>query len=185
MAAANFDHCVSWIFLREGGYVDAPADAGGPTNMGITQATLTDWRGAPVTADDVRALTRDEAGAIYQARYWNPIHGDALPAGVDLVVFDAAVMSGIGEAAMMLQRTVGAAADGAIGPITLAATDAMDPETVIVGVSQAREDFYRNIVRNDPTQARFLNGWIARLDLTKIRALVDTAHAVDTAAHSG
>jgi lysozyme family protein len=173
MAAAGFDHCLGWILLREGGFVDDPADRGGATNMGITRATLADWRGTDVTAEDVRALTRDEAGAIYRARYWAPIRGDDLPAGVDLVCLDAAVMSGTGRAARMLQQAVGATVDGAIGPLTLEAVRAADPEAVIVAVSQAREDFYRAIARDDPSQLRFLNGWIARVDLTKVRALVD------------
>jgi lysozyme family protein len=172
MAAASFDRCLGWILLREGGYVDDPADAGGATNMGITRATLAGWRGASVTAEDVRALTRDEAGAIYWARYWIPIRGDDLPAGVDLVCLDAAVMSGTGRAARMLQQAVGAEPDGAIGPLTLAAAGAADPEAVILAVSQAREDFYRAIARRDPSQQRFLKGWIARVDLTRGQALV-------------
>lgn len=35
------------------------------------------------------------------------IHGDALPAGVDLVVFDGAVNSGLVQAAKWLQRALG------------------------------------------------------------------------------
>lgn len=182
MAAANFDHCLAWILLREGGYVDDPADAGGATNMGITRATLADWRGAPVTAEDVRTLTRDEAGAIYRARYWNPIRGDDLPAGVDLICLDAAVMSGTARAARLLQQAVGAEPDGAIGPLTLAAAGAADPEAVIMAVSQAREDFYRAIARRDPSQMRFLNGWIARVDLSRARALADARPGADGSA---
>ncbi len=48
----------------EGGYVDHPADKGGPTNMGITLNTLARWRGHAVTAADVKALTRAEARQI-------------------------------------------------------------------------------------------------------------------------
>ena len=48
------------VLRREGEFVQHPADAGGPTKFGITQATLADWRHAPVTASDVSALTIDE-----------------------------------------------------------------------------------------------------------------------------
>ena len=43
------------IIAAEGGYVDDENDAGGATNFGITQATLTAWRSpATVTKDDVK-----------------------------------------------------------------------------------------------------------------------------------
>lgn len=33
---------------------------------------------------NIRALTLDEARAIYQVDYWTPIAGERLPAGLDL-----------------------------------------------------------------------------------------------------
>ena len=86
------------LLKHEGGYVDHPRDPGGATNLGITLNTLRDWRGRPVTKADVRALSRAEAAAIYEARYWNKINADYMPAGPDAALFDVAVNSGVGRA---------------------------------------------------------------------------------------
>jgi lysozyme family protein len=48
-----------------------------------------------------------ETGDLYLDEYWTPIRGDELTPGIDLMVFDAAVMNGAGEAILMLQRVVG------------------------------------------------------------------------------
>lgn len=94
MARETFAACLSETLAHEGGYVDHPKDPGGATNMGITQAALSDWRDRPVSRFEVRTLTRVEADAIYRARYWNAVRGDDLPPGLDLVAFDGAVNSG-------------------------------------------------------------------------------------------
>lgn len=88
MAAANFERALALVLQHEGGFSDHPSDPGGATMMGITQATLGAWRGQPVTRADIRALSREEARAIYRIRYWNAVAGDELPAGLDLAAFD-------------------------------------------------------------------------------------------------
>jgi lysozyme family protein len=74
-----------------------------------------------VTAGDVRALTRAEAASIYRRFYWDAVRADALPPGLDHAVFDLAVNSGPPRASTLLQRVLGVAEDGLIGPITLEA----------------------------------------------------------------
>jgi lysozyme family protein len=133
MARKNFAACMAEIFAHEGGYVDHPKDPGGATNMGIMIGTLRDWRGGPVTKEDVRSLTKREAETIYRARYWNWVRGDDLRTGVDLVALDPAVNSGVRRGVQWLQRAVGVAADGKMGPLTLkAANDAMPVEAVAI-----------------------------------------------------
>ena len=45
--SARFDACMPFIFKAEGGYADNPADPGGPTNYGITLATLRAYESDP------------------------------------------------------------------------------------------------------------------------------------------
>jgi lysozyme family protein len=61
------------VIRREGGFVDHPADRGGPTKFGITQKTLSRALGRQATTEDVRRLTREIAAEIYRRTYYtNP-----------------------------------------------------------------------------------------------------------------
>jgi lysozyme family protein len=168
MTAANFNSCLDFVLSAEGGYVDDPLDPGGATNLGVTLRVLSEWRHTAVTKFDVQNLARDEAGAIYRARYWNVVHGDDLPAGVDLMVFDAGVNVGPGRSARMLQAVVGAAEDGAIGPETLTSVGGHhDLSDLISKLANAREAFYQSL----PTFSHFGAGWTARVNRLKQLAL--------------
>lgn len=150
-----------------------PSDPGGCTNLGITLATLRAWRGTRgVDCDDVRALTRADAAAIYAARYWLPVRGDELPLGVSLVVFDWGVNAGPRRAARALQKIVGTKADGWIGTNTLAATRRAtrtdeEVECVVHALCDARQRFYERL-RTFPTFGR---GWTRRNKACRVTAL--------------
>ena len=62
----DIDHLVAAVIAREGGYVDHPADRGGPTCWGITQGVAR----ADGYAGAMRALPRERAAAIYRRLYW-------------------------------------------------------------------------------------------------------------------
>lgn len=167
MAKTNFSACLAHVLASEGGYVDHPKDPGGATNMGITLATLQEWRGRPIAKADVRDLTRDEAAAIYRAKYWNKVKGDDLPAGLDLVAFDAAVNSGVYRGSKWLQQAIGAAADGVIGPRTLALANAVNTPQAISRSLRARKNFLLSL----STWPTFGKGWSKRLVSVEAAAL--------------
>jgi peptidoglycan L-alanyl-D-glutamate endopeptidase CwlK len=149
----------------EGGYVNNPSDKGGPTNFGITQATLAQWRGTPVSIADVQNLTYEEALAIFARNYWAPIYGEDLPDGVALMTYNTAVNSGPGRGALFLQRALrkqGLAVDldGAIGPQTLAAVAQADPAVLIQHYASVSRDFYLA----QPNFDVFGKGWLNRLN---------------------
>lgn len=108
------------ILQREGGFRNVPGDRGGPTNYGITAATLGRWRklGRDATEDEVRALPRGEAEDIYRAQYLMPfaqVPHDALREQL----IDFGVNSGPARAVRYLQRTLGIPVSGEIGANTL------------------------------------------------------------------
>jgi lysozyme family protein len=158
-ATMRFSRCVAEVLRHEGGYVDHPKDPGGATNRGITLTTLADWRGRDVSKVEVQALTEKEAREIYRARYWNAVQGDALPAGVDLALFDFAVNSGPSRAVRTLQWQLGVPADGAIGPVTLAAVRKVNAARLAGDLCRARLAFLRGL----PTWDTFGKGWTARV----------------------
>lgn len=164
----NFTRCIGPILEAEGGFVDHPNDPGGATNMGITFNTLKSWRQPDsITVDDVRNLTEDEAKQIYRANYWNAIGCDDLPDGVDLVTFDFGVNAGPGRSVKTLQRVIGVKDDGAIGPITLAAVAAVEPEHIVRRFGELRMEFYRRL----STFPTFGKGWARRVQKVEAQAL--------------
>lgn len=168
----NFERSLSAVLAHEGGYVDHPKDPGGATNMGITHKTLALWRKVTPYWDlpksEIKALKRSEAAAIYRANYWDKIKGDDLPSGLDYAVMDYAVNSGPGRAAKALQRLVGVAEDGQIGPDTLREVAAVHPDnlaSLIAAYCDGRMAFLRGL----PTFPTFGKGWTSRV--TGVRKL--------------
>lgn len=103
----TFQTALDQVLKWEGGYVDHPADPGGATNIGITQATYDAWRlkeGQPTRS--VAQLERREAVTIYYQQYWLRAGCEQVsPPALALVVFDAAVNSGVGAALKWLSQT--------------------------------------------------------------------------------
>ena len=172
------------LIEREGGYVNHPADRGGPTNMGITIGTLSAWLGRRATIDEVRNLTRAEAESIYRQRYWSGPGFDRLPIDQRVVVnaFDAGVMSGPSRAVRWLQevlRDFGGVldVDGAIGPETLRVALQVQDRVGVRALNNAycdrRQAFYDQIIQRDPSQARFRNGWRNRVNRFRLAEEVE------------
>ena len=104
----------------------------------------------------------------YRREFWNRVRGDALPDSVAAEVFDCAVNCGVGTAARFLQRAVGVKDDGAIGQDTLRATagyiETRGIPALVADLKQQRRERYTRIAQNDPSQQRFLKGWLRRAD---------------------
>lgn len=106
----NRNISIRLVFDVEKGYVNRPeTDNGGPTNRGVTLATLSAWRGRPCTIDELKRLTEAEAYEIYEKNYWQQIAGDEMPSGLDFALFDSCVTSGAKRTIILLQDTLRAA----------------------------------------------------------------------------
>lgn len=167
MTAKTFDEALRLVLKHEGGYSDNPADPGGATNLGITIATLRDYRGHAVSKADVKTLTVAEAGAIYRKNYWDKVRGDDLLSGLDYAVFDFAVNSGVGRAADFLQTCLRVDADGKIGPATLDAMRGRDVRQTIIELCDSRLAWLKRL----PTWKTFGKGWSSRVEDVRGRAL--------------
>ena len=141
MTGESFGRSLAEVLLHEGGFVEHPADPGGATKYGITRPTLARFRGRPVSVVDVRNLTREEAATIYRRLYWEPIHADELPAGLDLALFDFAVNSGPERTVRTLQGILAVHDDGIVGPATLAAARKADAAVVVRRLTRSRLAF--------------------------------------------
>ena len=173
---SRFDECLKRILKHEGGYSNDPLDSGGRTNLGVTQRVWEEFVGHPVTEADMKALTPQKVGSMYKLKYWNPSYCEVLPKGLDYVVFDFAVNAGTGRSVKTLQQAIGCVADGVIGPKTMAAINDANPKDLIAKFSDARADFYQGIVARKPDQARFIRGWLNRVEESRKLALEEHDH---------
>ncbi len=148
---SQFDKLIDRVLSHEGGYSNDPQDPGGETQWGISKRAHPDV--------NIKALTRAQAIDIYRADYWDKIKGDQLPAGIAFQVLDAAVNHGVRVASRWLQDSVGVAADGIIGPVTLEAVRRADTAETVLLFNATRLEFYTDIT----TFARFGRGWVRRV----------------------
>ena len=155
----NFDLALRALLKHEGGYVNHPADPGGMTNLGVTKTVWEEWVGHPVDEKQMRALTPELVAPLYKKKYWDKVCGDELPTGVDLAVFDLAVNSGPGRAAKMLQKVLGVAQDGAIGPQTLLKAVNVDSSKLVADYNAQRLAFLMAL----PQWDTFGKGWGRRV----------------------
>jgi lysozyme family protein len=166
MAASNWQKAFEQMLESEGGYVNHPSDPGGMTNLGVTKRVWEEWVGRESNEKEMRSLTPEMVAPLYKRKFWDACHCDLLPSGVDYLVFDFAVNAGCGRSAKILQAAVGVTPDGGIGPITVAAVNAIPEAELIEKFSQAKEDFYRSLNTFDT----FGKGWLNRVAAVKIKA---------------
>lgn len=151
----NFDQAFEALLKHEGGFSDHTDDPGGKTRYGITEAVAREvgYRG------NMEDLPLDLAKRIYRDRYWDAVHADRLPAGVRYLVFDAAVNSGVGQSARWLQRALGVADDGVIGPKTIAAAAAVNEQVLARRMLAQRLRFMTDL----KNWQAFSRGWSRRI----------------------
>lgn len=142
-------------------------DKGGLTKYGISKAAFPNL--------DIASLTYDDAVKIYEEKMWVDCKADELPRPLNALTFDLRVTSGPKNAFRVLQRAVGTQDDGIWGPKTKqAAHDACDTVPKMLAAcrlfTEKRIAFYQAIVDNNPSQSKFLKGWINRAVKSQIFA---------------
>jgi lysozyme family protein len=160
----NFDSSFAKVIQSEGGYVNDPADRGGETNLGVTIGAWGAYINRAIQPGEMAKLTKSDVKPFYKSMYWDKVRGDDLPAGVDYAVFDFAVNAGVARAAKFLQRAVGAVDDGVVGSGTLDRVAKIDPAVLLKNFADQKQRFYNGLATTNPTQQKFLKGWLARVD---------------------
>ena len=133
-----------------------------------------------MTKAEVRALTKEEAGQIYERFYWQPCGGPRLAPGIDAVVFDWAVHSGPSRAIRALQKVLSLDIDGAPGPALSRAVQKADPVQTIHSLCRERRMFLGRL----KGFAVFGRGWSRRVDALEKMAIARAHNATRTKAAS-
>ncbi|MEP8236174.1 glycoside hydrolase family 108 protein [Citrobacter freundii] len=168
-----FRNALAFVLSAERGYVNDPTDRGGETNLGISDKRdgvadgMTDVNGDGKPDTRIRDLTVEQAGQIYFRDYWYPAYCQFWPDDIALFVFDSAVQHGVKKAVQLLQEAAGftgKSVDGIAGKNTRAAVERADPDWLLNRLFLRRSRYYADIIKSNPSQGKFLNGWFNRLD---------------------
>tara|TARA_B100000678_G_scaffold265672_1_gene249968 strand:+ start:1106 stop:1768 length:663 start_codon:yes stop_codon:yes gene_type:complete len=131
---------------------------------------------------DIRLLTQANARALFWRCFWQRLGCENWPKPIGEMLFDQAVNGGATAARKLLQRAINACLmktriisrpdvlkiDGVLGDHTRSAFDwvygmaNLGPSAIVIAFRDAAADRYRAIAKADPSQSRFLRGWLRR-----------------------
>lgn len=168
---ANIDKLIPHIIKWEGGakYTNDPLDRGGATKYGITLNTLISThydtnRDGKVDVNDVKALQLEDFKKIIKRQYWDRWQADDINnQSIANLLVDWLWGSGV-NGIKIPQRLLGVPADGKVGQKTINALNASNQRIIYNKVWEVRKQFYYNIVKSNPSQSKWLKGWLNRLN---------------------
>ena len=172
-AQSFFPFILKWEGER---YVNDPLDKGGCTHTGVTLATWQtvgyDKNGdGKIDCEDVRLINRADAYQVFLKTFWNPYRANEIKSqSIANIIVDWAWASGVVTALKKVQRLLnkefGLALpeSGKMDDATLQAINQVEQTRFYSALRAAREAHFRGIVAANPSQARFLQGWLNRLN---------------------
>lgn len=137
---------------------------------------------------DIRKLTVGDARYLYHRCFWTPLGCETWPAPIGEMLFDQGVNGGMNAAKKLLQRALNQSliearqkfgsntspdplkVDGVLGVKTREALvwvlryPSMRMPAIVANYRAAVRERYRAIVARNPSQQRFLRGWLARAE---------------------
>ena len=153
------------MIINEGGYKlhTIKGDTGGQTYAGISRNNWPKWVGWE-NIDNGVMPEACEVRAFYRANFWDILNLDGVDnQDVARTLFDFGVNTGVGVAAKLAQVVAGATPDGRIGPKSIVAINAIEPELFMARIALAKLARYEQIVTRNRSQGKFLLGWVRRV----------------------
>jgi lysozyme family protein len=162
-----FDDAFSFVIGIEKGFTDNPADpgnwTGGRVGVGECRGTMCGISAARYPDLDIKRLTPEQCKALAKRDYWDVFHCDEFDPRIGAQLFDFSYNGG--PAARSLQQAAGVHPDGSIGPQTVAAVKASDPEKIVGRLNAYRLEYLASC-RDQPS---FAGGWMRRIAADLIR----------------
>lgn len=148
------------------GFVNDPNDTGGATMVGVTIGAYRSYcryKGQKTpSVQDLKNIPYKVWRDIVYTMYWNKWKADTIQdQSIANMVVDWVWHSGAGTI-KKVQALLGVTADGIVGPKTIVAlNNAKDINTKIYNTRKA---YFESIVMRNPSQKKWLNGWMNRLN---------------------
>jgi len=172
---ADFEGFAGKVLRLEGGFVNHPADKGGPTKYGVILSTWKQYgydkdNDGDIDADDIKVLTEGDARYIAKKVFWDFFQADfILNQSIAEFIVDWGYNSGRVTVAKKLQKILNVSIDGLIGVQSVNAIHTTNQRNLFEALKAARKDFIETIVKNNPSQEVFHKGWINRIESFKFK----------------
>lgn len=161
---ANFYEFAPLLHSLEKGVADHKEDKGGFTVDGVTLSTFRQFYGSHKTEADLRNISTFQWNNIMKSGYWDKCKADQIDnQKIAEIIADWCVNSGTARI-RDVQTILGVKPDGIVGPKTLAVINGADQRVMYDRIRMAREQWYHKRVQIDPSQKKFLKGWLNRLE---------------------
>lgn len=180
MSMANFEPIVQWLLYQEDdhktpGKIVNLGDGAGSTRLGITSVNFS----AFVPAEFFTTMLFKEAVAwakrTYRSEYWNRLSGDLFVSDeLAAMLLSFSVNKNRPVAIKALQRALGVTDDGVLGPVTLHEVNQKD---VVPQFRAEWINYYHHLVDINPSNQRWINGWINRANFSYPSSLVPGIYA--------
>ncbi len=145
---AKIEPLAQFILSFDGKSADTTKDGGDITNKGVT-------------AENLRRL------------YWNHWRADGIKdQSVANILVDWVYTSGMPGIAVV-QAIVGVKANGIADRQTIAAINRQKPAALFDRIKACRRQYIDSIVRSNPSQKMFYEGWLKRLNAIEYGSLID------------
>lgn len=157
---ALFDPAVKKLLKKEGGYVFDPDDKGGETKYGISKANY--------PSEDIKNVTVERAIFLYRRDYWDRLHlSEISDQNLAELMLDTAANMGAGTAGLYLKRaarSLGASVPtSTLDSNTIKIVNRLNSSGLAKEIVSKRIDFYKKEAVKDPSQKKFLAGWVFRM----------------------
>ncbi|MCP4867068.1 glycoside hydrolase family 108 protein [Vibrio splendidus] len=170
---SHFNQALDDVFRHEGGFSNNTQDKGGVTNLGISIRFLKtlprdagDINGdGHVNDGDIIDMHRSDAAQLYKTYFWDHYRvGEIQSQAIATKSFNCFVNMRGKTAALILQRACndlrsGIKEDGVLGSRSFAAINRLDEHKLMACIKWRMWEVYQAIMKNDPSQEVFANGW--------------------------
>lgn len=163
----SFNRCLEW----EGWEVElVPGDKGGYTCCGITQAYNPQWIGFEILKKNGGKIDDEVKKAVmsfYMAEYNKLRLAELESQAIADQIYQAYINVG-NKAVRWAQEIAGVTPDGVIGTMSIHALNDYDEWMFTNKYADRQCAFYSAIVKNDPTQGKFIIGWHKRANSFRV-----------------
>ena len=159
----------AFIRAKKRGFANDPLDNGGATMIGVTIGTYRTYcryKGKKLPSiTDLKNITYKEWRDVVHSLFWSKWKADLIEdQNVANMIVDWVWASGQGIGIKRVQKILGVTADGIVGPKTLAAVNSANADDLFTKVYNARAAHFNSIVKNNPSQKKWLKGWMNRIN---------------------